>query len=78
MYPATIENKDNTANNTGKNTGKNTENNSVGMTGHTKRGIQATWQVLYLIGWKYCPVSQKKPAERGSQNVSLKDLHVDV
>lgn len=36
-------------------------------------GIAATFQILYFVGWKPAP-SQPKPLERGSANVSLKDL----
>lgn len=36
-------------------------------------GITATFQVIYFVGWKPCP-SQPKPAERGSADVSFKDL----
>lgn len=36
--------------------------------------IPATFQVLYLVGWKPDP-SQPKPATRGSGQVSLKDLY---
>jgi NADH dehydrogenase [ubiquinone] 1 alpha subcomplex assembly factor 5 len=36
-------------------------------------GIPATFQIIYFIGWKY-DKSQPQPVERGSANVSLKDL----
>ncbi|XP_055533963.1 arginine-hydroxylase NDUFAF5, mitochondrial [Wyeomyia smithii] len=36
-------------------------------------GVTATFQVIYFVGWKPCP-SQPKPAERGSADVSFKDL----
>lgn len=36
--------------------------------------VPATFQVLYLVGWKPDP-SQPKPATRGSGQVSLKDLY---
>lgn len=36
-------------------------------------GVTATFQIIYFVGWKPCP-SQPKPLERGSANVSLKDL----
>ncbi|KAL1380729.1 hypothetical protein pipiens_013976 [Culex pipiens pipiens] len=36
-------------------------------------GVTATFQVIYFVGWKPC-ASQPKPLERGSANVSLKDL----
>ena len=35
--------------------------------------IPATFQILYLIGWKPDP-SQRKPLERGSAEFSLKDI----
>lgn len=38
-----------------------------------ERGVPATYQVLYFIGWKADP-SQVRPAERGSGEVSFKDL----
>jgi len=38
-----------------------------------KTSIPATFQVVYFIGWKP-DKSQAKPAERGSANVSFKDL----
>ncbi|XP_075214802.1 arginine-hydroxylase NDUFAF5, mitochondrial isoform X2 [Lycorma delicatula] len=36
--------------------------------------IPATFQVIYLVGWKPHP-SQPKPLERGSGKISLKDIH---
>lgn len=39
----------------------------------TDKGITATFQILYLVGWKPC-ATQPQPMERGSANVSLKDL----
>lgn len=36
-------------------------------------GIAATFQIIYFVGWKPAP-SQPVPLERGSANVSLKDL----
>ncbi|XP_058830843.1 arginine-hydroxylase NDUFAF5, mitochondrial [Topomyia yanbarensis] len=36
-------------------------------------GIAATFQVIYFVGWKPCP-TQPKPLERGSADISLKDL----
>lgn len=36
--------------------------------------VPATFQVIYLVGWKPDP-SQPKPANRGSGQVSLKDLY---
>ncbi|XP_063702283.1 arginine-hydroxylase NDUFAF5, mitochondrial [Culicoides brevitarsis] len=39
----------------------------------TEEGVQATFQIIYLVGWKPHE-SQPKPMERGSANVSLKDL----
>lgn len=37
------------------------------------KGIPATFQIIYLVGWKPCE-TQPKPMERGSADVSLKDL----
>jgi len=36
--------------------------------------IPATFQIIYMIGWKPDP-SQPKPLERGTGNVSMKDLY---
>lgn len=36
--------------------------------------IPATFQILYMLGWKPDP-SQQKPLPRGSGEVSLKDLY---
>lgn len=36
--------------------------------------VPATFQILYMIGWKPHP-SQAKPAARGTGQVSLKDIH---
>ena len=36
-------------------------------------GIHATFQVIYLVGWKHAK-NQPKPMPRGSADVSLKDL----
>ncbi|XP_052749041.1 arginine-hydroxylase NDUFAF5, mitochondrial isoform X1 [Galleria mellonella] len=38
------------------------------------RGVPATFQIINFLGWKPDP-SQPKPLERGSGEVSLKDLH---
>lgn len=38
-----------------------------------EKGVSATFQIIYLVGWKPHK-SQPKPMERGSANVSLKDL----
>lgn len=38
-----------------------------------EKGVSATFQIIYLVGWKP-HASQPKPMERGSANVSLKDL----
>lgn len=38
-----------------------------------ENSIPATFQVIYLLGWKPCE-SQPKPLPRGSADVSLKDL----
>lgn len=37
------------------------------------KGVPATFQIIYLVGWKPGP-NQPKPLERGSGEVSLKDL----
>ncbi|XP_014668915.1 PREDICTED: NADH dehydrogenase [ubiquinone] 1 alpha subcomplex assembly factor 5-like isoform X2 [Priapulus caudatus] len=44
------------------------------MYGNEDGTVPATFQIFYLIGWK-ADKSQQKPAERGSQTVSLHDLH---
>lgn len=36
-------------------------------------GVHATFQIIYFVGWK-ADKSQPQPLERGSANVSLKDL----
>lgn len=36
--------------------------------------IPATFQIIYLLGWKP-DASQPKPLQRGTGQVSLKDLH---
>ena len=36
-------------------------------------GISATFQIIYFVGWKPAP-NQPKPLERGSGELSLKDL----
>ena len=38
-----------------------------------EQGVHATYQVIYFIGWKKHD-QQPQPLERGSANVSLKDL----
>ncbi|XP_034945992.1 arginine-hydroxylase NDUFAF5, mitochondrial [Chelonus insularis] len=38
------------------------------------RYVPATFQIIYMLGWKPDP-SQPKPLERGTGEVSLKDLH---
>ncbi|XP_075988666.1 arginine-hydroxylase NDUFAF5, mitochondrial [Anticarsia gemmatalis] len=38
------------------------------------RGVPATYQIINFLGWKPDP-SQPKPMERGSGQLSLKDLH---
>ena len=43
------------------------------MYGNEDSTIPATYQILYFIAWKPDP-SQRKPAERGSGKVSLKDI----
>ncbi|XP_038219929.1 arginine-hydroxylase NDUFAF5, mitochondrial-like [Zerene cesonia] len=40
----------------------------------TSRGVPATFQILNFVGWKPDP-TQPQPMERGSGEVSLKDLH---
>lgn len=39
----------------------------------TEKGVPATFEVIYLVGWKAHP-SQQQPARRGSAQISLKDL----
>lgn len=39
-----------------------------------EKSIPATFQIIYLLGWKP-DKSQPKPLERGTGQVSLKDLH---
>lgn len=36
--------------------------------------VSATFQIIYMLGWKPDP-SQPKPLERGTGEVSLKDLY---
>ncbi|XP_022088598.1 arginine-hydroxylase NDUFAF5, mitochondrial-like isoform X3 [Acanthaster planci] len=43
------------------------------MYGNEDGSVPATFQILYMIGWKP-HASQPKPAKRGSATVSLKDL----
>lgn len=38
-----------------------------------EEGVMATYQLIYLIGWKPGP-NQPVPLERGSANASFKDL----
>jgi NADH dehydrogenase [ubiquinone] 1 alpha subcomplex assembly factor 5 len=38
-----------------------------------EKGVHATFQIIYFIAWKK-DASQPQPLERGSANVSLKDL----
>lgn len=40
-----------------------------------ENGIPATFQIIYMIGWKPDPKQMGTQAERGSGQVSLKDLH---
>lgn len=40
-----------------------------------EEGVPATFQIIYMIGWKPDPKQKVVPAERGSGQVSLKDLH---
>lgn len=37
------------------------------------KGVNATFQLIYLVGWKPAP-TQPKPLERGTANASFKDL----
>lgn len=41
----------------------------------SKQGVSATFQLIYLVGWKPGP-NQPKPLERGSQNASFADLGI--
>lgn len=36
--------------------------------------VPATFQIIYMIGWKPDP-SQPKPLQRGTGEISLKDIH---
>lgn len=38
-----------------------------------ERGISATFQIIFFVGWKPGP-NQPKPLERGTGEMSLKDL----
>lgn len=40
-----------------------------------KDGVPATFQIIYMIGWKPDPKQMGSQAKRGSGQVSLKDLH---
>nr|XP_045593824.1 arginine-hydroxylase NDUFAF5, mitochondrial-like isoform X1 [Procambarus clarkii] len=40
-----------------------------------EEGITATFQIIYMIGWKPDPKQKVNVAERGSGQISLKDLH---
>ncbi|XP_071542081.1 LOW QUALITY PROTEIN: arginine-hydroxylase NDUFAF5, mitochondrial-like [Panulirus ornatus] len=40
-----------------------------------KEGIPATFQIIYMIGWKPDPTQKGTQVERGSGQISLKDLH---
>ena len=44
------------------------------MYGNQDGTIPATFQIIYMIGWKPDP-SQPKPLERGTGNVSMKDIY---
>ena len=44
------------------------------MYGNSDGSIPATFQILFWIGWKPDP-TQPKALERGSADVSLKDIH---
>ncbi|XP_032299222.1 arginine-hydroxylase NDUFAF5, mitochondrial isoform X3 [Coturnix japonica] len=43
------------------------------MYGNSDGSVPATFQIFYMIGWKFHE-SQAKPAQRGSATVSLADL----
>lgn len=43
------------------------------MYGNSDGSVPATFQIYYMIGWKYHE-SQAKPAQRGSATVSFGDL----
>jgi len=45
------------------------------MYGNESQGIPATFQIIYMIGWKPDANQKVSIAERGSQQASLKDLH---
>lgn len=38
-----------------------------------EKGVSATFQIIYFVGWKPAP-NQPQPLERGTGQVSLKDL----
>lgn len=42
----------------------------------TDKGVPATFEIIYMIGWRPDP-SQPKPAKRGSATVSMLDLAKD-
>ncbi|KAJ8707711.1 hypothetical protein PYW07_011388 [Mythimna separata] len=44
------------------------------MPDRKERGVPATYQIINFLGWKPDP-SQPKPMDRGTGQVSLKDLH---
>ena len=44
------------------------------MYGNEDGTVPATFQIIYLIGWKPDP-SQPKPLDRGSGNISMKDIY---
>ena len=44
------------------------------MPDRKERGVPATYQSINFLGWKPDP-SQPKPIQRGTGQVSLKDLH---
>ncbi|KAG6856793.1 NADH dehydrogenase [ubiquinone] 1 alpha subcomplex assembly factor 5 [Tephrocybe sp. NHM501043] len=41
--------------------------------GNEDGSIPATFQIIYMIGWKPAP-TQPKPLERGAGKVSLKEI----
>jgi NADH dehydrogenase [ubiquinone] 1 alpha subcomplex assembly factor 5 len=47
---------------------------SIELYGNPDGSVPATFQIIYMIGWKPDP-SQPKPLERGTGEVSLKDIY---
>ena len=50
------------------------EHNNAELYGNEDGSIPATFQIIYMIGWKPDP-SQPKPLDRGTGEVSIKDLY---